>query len=215
MEIDVQKIKKTIPELPQQKRERFLKEYGLSEKEVEILIRNKELSDYFEKVVSELKNWIKFEKVPKSQLPAIIKIAANYLESDLLGLIKQQTINNKQQTTVFEDLKITPENFAELITILWKGDISSRAGKDVLLEMFKTGADPTYIIEDKNLKQVSDKGAIEKIAKKAIGENQEAVQDYKKGKENAIQFLVGQVMKNSKGKAHPEEARKILKSLLE
>ena len=208
MEIDVQKIKRTIPELPQQKRERFLKEYGLSEKEVEILIKNKKLSDYFEKVVSELKNWIKFEKIPKSQLPVIIKTSANYLESDLLGLIKKEEI-------AFEDLKVTPENFAELITILWKGEISSRAGKDILLEMFKTGADPTYIIEDKNLKQVSDKGEIEKIAKKAIEENQEAVEDYKKGKENAIQFLVGQVMKGSRGKAHPEEAKKILKSLLD
>lgn len=215
MEIDVKNIKRTIPELPQQKRERFKKEYDLSEKEVEILIQNKGLSDYFEKVVSEIRNWIKFEKIPKSQLPAIIKIAANYLESDLLGLMKQQTVADKQQATILKNLKITPENFAELIAILWKGSISSRAGKDVLLEMFKTGADPTYIIKNKNLEQVSDKREIEKIAKKVVKENQEAVQDYKKGKENAIQFLVGQVMKSSKGKAHPEEARKILKSLLE
>lgn len=205
---------KNMPELPQQKRERFQKEYNLGRKETEVLIQNKELADYFEKVASELKDWAKTKKISQDKIPSLIKLATNYLETDLLGLMRQQTTNNKQQTTNFGDLKITPENFAELMTILWQEEISSRAGKDVLLQMFKTGADPTYIIDDKKLRQVSDEGQIEEIVKKIIKENSKPVEDYKKGKENALQFLVGQIMKETKGRANPDKAREILKSLL-
>jgi aspartyl-tRNA(Asn)/glutamyl-tRNA(Gln) amidotransferase subunit B len=207
-------ISNLMIELPQQKRERFKREYNLSEKEVEILVRNKDLSDYFEKVISEIRNWVKFKKIPKSQLSAVTKVAANYLESDLLGLIKEQATSDRQQATIIKDLKIAPENFAELITILWRGEISSRVGKDVLIQMFETGADPTYVIKEKDLRQVSDKGEIESIAKKIIKENQKAVEDYKKGKENAIQFLIGGVMRESKGRTNPEEVKKIFKKLL-
>lgn len=200
-------LSKSMPELPQQKRERFQKEYGIGPKETEILVQNKELADYFENVISELKYWAKIKEVSRDKVSSLVKLAVNYLESDLLGIMKEKN-------TPIKDLKITPENFAELITILWQGEISSRAGKDVLLEMFKTGADPTYIIKDKNLKQVSDEKAIEEIVKKIIKDNPKPVEDYKKGKENALQFLVGQVMKESKGKANPDKAREILKSLL-
>ncbi len=203
----IKDIKDSIPELPQQKRARFQKEYNITSKEVEVLVQNKDLADYFEEVVSELKDWAKTKKIDQSKISSLIKLAVNYLESDLLGLMKEKNI-------LIKNLKITPENFAELITILWRGEVSSRAGKDVLLEMFKTGADPTYIIQDKNLKQVSDEGAIEEIARKIIKENPKAVSDYKEGKENALQFLVGQVMKESRGKANPDKARQIFKKLL-
>ncbi len=198
---------KNMPELPQQKRDRFQKEYGLNPKETEILVQNKELADYFENVISELKSWLKIKKISPDKISSLIKVTVNYLESDLMGLIKQQTTN-------FGDLKISPENFAELMTILWQGEISSRAGKDILREMFKTGADPTYIIRDKNLKQVSDEEAIEKIVQQVIKQHPKPVEDYKKGKENALQFLIGQVMKESKGRVNPDKAREILKSLL-
>lgn len=214
MEINIKEIQKKIPEMPWQKRERFYKEFQLSTKEIEILIRNKGLSDYFEKVVSELKNWLKIEKVSENKFPSVIKAAVNYLESDLLGLLKQKAIKGKQSEDFVRDLKITPENFAELITILWKGEISSRAGKDVLLQMFESGADPSHIIQDKDLTQVSDKGKIEKITKEIIDVNQRAVSDYKKGKKNAIQFLVGQVMRETKGKINPKEAEHSIKKIL-
>ena len=178
------------------------------------MVQNKELADYFENVISELKSWLKIKKISPDKISSLIKVTVNYLESDLMGLIKQQTTNNKQQTTNFGDLKISPENFAELMTILWQGEISSRAGKDILREMFKTGADPTYIIRDKNLKQVSDEEAIEKIVQQVIKQHPKPVEDYKKGKENALQFLIGQVMKESKGRVNPDKAREILKSLL-
>lgn len=196
-----------LPELPQQKRERFKKEYYLSGKEVEVFIRNRKLADYFESVISELRLWAEDERVPEDQLPRIIKITSNYLQSDLLGILKSEKVK-------FKELKVTPENFAELITILWEGKVSSRAGKDILIEMVESGADPTYIMQDKGLEQISDQGQIEEIAKKIIEQNQKAVKDYKNGKENAIQFLIGAIMRETKGKVDPEEARKIILRLI-
>lgn len=206
-EIDVKKIKAELPELPQQKRERFKKEYGLSDEEIETFVRKRKLAEYFEDVVSELKVWCEDEKIPEDQFPKIIKMASNYLQSDLLGILKTKKIKIK-------DLKITPENFAELVTILWEGKVSSRAGKDILTEMIETGADPTYIMQDKGLEQMSDQSQIEEIARKIISQNKNAVDDYKKGKENALQFLVGGIMRETKGKVNPEEARKVVIKLL-
>jgi aspartyl-tRNA(Asn)/glutamyl-tRNA(Gln) amidotransferase subunit B len=206
-EIDIKKIKSELPELPQKKRERFKKEYGLLEKDIETFIKQRKLADYFEDVISELKVWCDDEKIPEDQVPKIIKITSNYLQSDLSGILRAKKIKMK-------DLKMTPENFAELVTILWQGKVSSRAGKDILAQMVKTGADPTYIMQDKGLEQVSDQGQIEEIAKKVIEQNKKAVEDYKKGKENAIQFLVGGVMRETKGKLNPQEARKIILRLL-
>jgi len=200
-------ILKHMPELPQQKKERFKKEYQISDKEAEILVKDKKFSDYFENVISELQNWQKIEKVPQSKLPSLIRSAVNYLEVDLLGLMKE----NKKG---INKVKITPENFAELITLLWKNEISSRAGKFILKEMFETGADPTYIIEEKNLKQVSDEEEIKEIIKKIIKDNPKAIEDYKRGKKNAIQFLIGQVMRETKGKMDPRITQKLIQEVL-
>lgn len=207
MEIDIKKIKAELPELPQKKRERFKKEYGLSEEDIETFIKQRKLAEYFEDVISELKVWCKDEKIPEEQFPKIIKVTSNYLQSDLLGILKLKKIKIK-------DLKITPENFAELVTILWEGKVSSRAGKDILAQMVETGADPTYIMQDKGLEQVSDESQIEEVAKKVISQNKNAVEDYKKGKENALQFLVGGIMRETKGRINPEEAKKIISKLL-
>ncbi|MDD5552058.1 MAG: hypothetical protein PHI88_02795 [Candidatus Pacebacteria bacterium] len=206
-EIDVKKIKKELPELPQQKRVRFKKEYGLSGEEIETFVKQRELADCFESIVSEIKIWCKDKKIPEDRVPKIIKVASNYLQTDLWSILKSKKIKIK-------DLKITPENFAELVTILVEGKISSRAGKDILAEMVETGADPSSIIKEKNLEQVSDEGQIEEIAKKVISQNKNAVEDYKKGKENALQFLVGGIMRETKGKINPEEAKKVILKIL-
>lgn len=198
---------KSIPELPSKKRERFEKEYQLSEKEIEILMKNKKLCDYFEEVVSELFHWMELKKIEKTNFGPLVKLTVNYLESDLLGEIKEKKIEIK-------DLKITPENFAELVTITWQKEISSRAAKIVLEEMVKTGADPSYIIKEQNLKQVFKESEIEKIVKKILKENQKAVKDFKSGRENALQFLIGQVMRKTKGKMDPKVTKEILIKLL-
>jgi len=198
----IEKIRAEIPELPQQKRKRLKREYGLDEKSIEIFVKDKDFGEYFEKVVSEFA-----PNLPKEKLSKLIKLATNYLTTDLLGLLKGASVKG-------EDFLITPENFAEFITLIEEGKISSKIAKIVLEEMFKTGADPSHIIEEKGLTLITSEAEIEKIAQQVILENQKAVSDFKKGKETALQFLIGQVMKKTKGKANPKLAREILLKIL-
>jgi aspartyl-tRNA(Asn)/glutamyl-tRNA(Gln) amidotransferase subunit B len=198
----IEKIRAEIPELPQQKRERLKREYGLDEKAIEIFVKDKDFGEYFEKVVSEFD-----PNLPREKLSRLIKLATNYLTTDLLGLLKGASVKG-------EDFLITPENFAEFITLIEEGKISSKIAKIVLEEMFKTGADPSHIVEEKGLILITDKEEIEKIAHQVISENQKAVLDFKKGKETALQFLIGQVMAKTKGKANPKLAREILLKIL-
>jgi len=207
--INLEKIKAEIPELPQERRERFKREYGLLDKEIEILVINKELGEYFEKVASELRNWVKEieikGKVEEKEFKELTKLAVNYLLTDLQGLLKGKKVS---------DILITPENFAEFITLIYEGQLSSKMAKQILAEMFETGADPSHIIKEKNLVQLTDAAEIEKIVKQVILQNPKPVEDYKRGKENALQFLVGKVMAVTKGRANPETVNKILKKLL-
>jgi len=221
----IEEIQAEIPELPQQRRERFKKEYNLLDKEVaealphlpprpsaiEVLVFNKDLGEYFEKAMSELRNWVKEEemkrKVGREEFLKLTKLCSNYMITDLQGLLKGASV-------VGEEFLITPENFAEFITLIYEGKISSKIAKIVLEEMFKTGADPSHIIEEKGLIQITDEAEIEKIIKEVILKNKKAVEDFKKGKENAFQFLVGQIMAQTKGKANPQLVNKILKQTL-
>ena len=113
-----------------------------------------------------------------------------------------------------EDCKVSPENFAEFITLIEQKEISSSAAQSVLKEMFETGADPSHIVEEKELKQVSDEDILTKIVNQVIKENSKSIQDYKAGKENALQFLIGQVMAASRGQANPQVVGEILKKKL-
>jgi aspartyl-tRNA(Asn)/glutamyl-tRNA(Gln) amidotransferase subunit B len=168
----------------------------------EIFVKNKELGEYFEKVISEFDPKLSHDKIIN-----LIKLASNYLISDLLGLLKGNSVNS-------EKFLITAENFSEFITLIYEGKISSKIAKMVLEEMFKTGGDPSNIIEEKGLAQITDESEIEKIIKEVITENPKVIEDYKKGKETALQFLVGQVMVKTKGKANPQSVNKLLKGIL-
>jgi aspartyl-tRNA(Asn)/glutamyl-tRNA(Gln) amidotransferase subunit B len=198
----IEKIRAEIPELPQQKRKRLKREYGLDEKSIEIFVKDKDFGEYFEKVVSEFD-----PNLPREKLSRLIKLATNYLTTDLLGLLKGASVKG-------EDFLITPENFAEFITLIEEGKISSKIAKIVLEEMFKTGADPSQIIEEKGLVLITNEKEIEKIAHQVVSENQKAVSDFKRGKEAALQFLIGQVMAKTKGKVNPKLAREILLKIL-
>ncbi len=198
----IQQIKTEIPELPQKRKERLQKEYGLLDKEAEILVYNKNLGEYFEKVISELPS-----KLPRENLLKLIKLSANYLISDLQGLLSGTTV-------IAKDFLITPDNFADFIGLIYDNKISSKIAKQVLAEMFKTGADPTHIIEEQDLSQVSDKSEIEKIVQEVIENNPKVVAEYKLGKTNAFQYLIGQVMAKTKGRANPQLVGEILKQKL-
>jgi len=204
----VDEIRAEIPELPQQRRERFAKEYQLDEKNIEIFVYNKSLGEYFEKVISELP-----PNLPKKNLLQLIKLTSNYIITDLQGLLKSTPLDRAREARYLTGL-ITPENFAEFITLIFEEKISSKTAKMVLSEMFKTGADPSHIVEEKDLSQITDEAEIEKIIKEVISKNQKVVEDYKKGKTNAFQYLIGQVMAKTKGKANPELTNKILREIL-
>jgi len=203
--IDLLKIKSSIVELPQQRRDRFKEEYNLSEKEIEFLVNDKELGDYYEKVVSELRNWIKEIELTLSVDDAMLKLSrlsANYLLTDF------QALRN------LNEFPIDPENFAEFICLLYKDKISSKVAKEVLKEMFNTGGDPTQIIKEKGLTEIDDESEIELIIESVIKENDKAVKDYKNGKEASFKFLVGGIMAKTKGRANPKVIEKILKEKL-
>ncbi len=222
VEISIEEIKAAILELPSQKRTRFKNNYGLQDGQTNILINNEKIANYFENVVSEFMNWDK-EGLDKDSLLAqdldlkphflekerqlLINLAANYILSDLLGFLNESSAQ-------IDDIKIDAENFAEWCGLLHRNIITSRAGKDVLKEMWATGKDPSRVIREKDLVRVEDMGEIEKAAEKMIKENQVAVSDYKKGKTASLQFLVGQVMKETRGKANPVAISEILKKLL-
>lgn len=198
----IEQIGATMPELPSDKRNRFKKEYGLIESQINILVSKEKLANYFENVVSEFMNWEKGGE--KRQL---INLAANYLLGDLLGFLNGALAK-------VDDIRINPEDFAEFCGLIHRSIVTSRAGKEILKEMWATSKDPLQIVKEKDLFQVQDAGEIEKTVQKIIDENRMAVADYKKGKEASLQFLIGQVMKKTRGKANPETVADIFKKLL-
>jgi len=152
-------------------------------------------------VISEIGLEAKSEKFASS-----MKLATNYIITDLQGLLDRD-FNEKE-------CAITPENFAEFIILINDEKITSKTAKEVLVEMLQTGKDPSQIIDDKGLGQVSDKNEIEKAVRKVIEENKDAVEDFKKGKQNVLQFLAGKVMAQTQGRAKPEIVQNLLKKLL-
>lgn len=199
----IENLRKKLPELPEEKKKRFIAEYGISEENAEVIISDKNLAAYFEEVVSEMEEKINCKEfdIEKNKC---LKLASNYIVSEL----QKHLIKNNE---TIKDIKITPENYAELVAFVASGKINSSAAQTILEEMYKNGGDPSQIIEEKGLLQVSDKDELAEIVQKVIDKNKKSVEDYKKGKENALQFLVGQVMAATKGKANPEMAREILK----
>lgn len=200
--VDFQNLEATIPELPWQKRERLKKEYGIKEELIGNLVNDLNLADFFERTISEIT--AEDKKVSKNK---VVELTLNYITSDLAGLMKEKYLD-------FENLLATPENFADLMLMLSEGKISSRAGKDVLRKMVETGAEPNAIVVDLGLEQTSDEKILVQIAQQIITENTGAVEDYKKGKETSLQFLVGAIMKETRGKANPEKVKEIFKKLL-
>ncbi len=198
---DIEDIKRHLPELPQEKRARFIKEYGLSLEGADSLVDDRAWAEYFEEVVSELGEKIKDDKSKAQQL------AFNYLTSDMRGIL----------VDVGGDIaasKITPENFADLVVLICDGTISSRSAKDMLAKMHATGADPKELLAKEGFAQVSDDTALEELAKKIILENPKAILDVKKGKGGAIQFLVGKAMAALRGRGNPQKLQEIFNRLL-
>jgi aspartyl-tRNA(Asn)/glutamyl-tRNA(Gln) amidotransferase subunit B len=198
-------LKNHLPELPAQKRKRFKEEYNLPDADTENLINWKDLAVYFEEVVSEIDEWMEQENgLDRNQL---IKQAANWCLQDFSASLNGSGKNP-------QDTNITPENFAELLKLVQQGKISGTAAKQVFKVMFEKGGEPLSIVDDLGLHQVSDESAIEQAIDKVIAANEKAVADFKSGQEKSFGFLVGQTMKELKGKGNPQVINKLLRDKL-
>ena len=188
----VDELEKSLPEMPIEKRARFVSEYGLSEKDASIIISSKTLAKFYEEVVG---------------LGGNPKTVSNYILGDLLRMLNA---NNMEP----EDIKISPKNFVSLLKIIESGKISNTAGKEVFKEMVETDKDPEIIIEEKGLSQISCSDEIEKLVDKVLSDNPKSIEDFKAGKTQAVGYLMGQVMKASKGKANPPVAKQMIEEKL-
>ena len=187
----INKLKKQLPELPDEKKERFIKEYNLSAYEANILVSEKEISDYYEEVVK------KSDK----------KLASNWLTGDLFAVLNKKNLSISQSP-------ISANNLSLLINMIVSGKISGRIAKEVFELMQENNENPEKIVETKGLLQQSDPKKLEKIIINVISNNKDKVEQYKSGKEKLFGFFVGQVMKLSGGKANPQLVNEILKNKL-
>jgi aspartyl-tRNA(Asn)/glutamyl-tRNA(Gln) amidotransferase subunit B len=202
---DLEDLKRHLPELPEAKRARFAKEFGLSPEKAAQLADDKRLADFFEAAVSELATRDELATSAIEKKPQ--ELLFNYLTSDLLGLVAAAGVD-------FGSIKVKPEGLAHLVDLIADGKIGSRQAKDILKKMFETGEDPEVIMRAEGLETVSDSAEIEKAAREVVAENPKAAEDYKKGKEASMQFLVGQAMKKLRGRGDPGRLRELFTKLL-
>lgn len=197
---ELNELRVSLPELPEQKRVRFMREFGLSRAQVNVLVDDRWLAAYYEQVMSELLREVRGAGVAKDVKLSIL--ALNYLTSDLMGVMASSGVG-------LREIKITAENFAELIGLVAQGQLSSRSAKDILGMMFKTGGDPHEFMKSGNMAQVSDEGELKKTVLEIIEKNPGIVADYKKGKAPAIEALIGRAMGALKGRGNPEVLRRL------
>ena len=200
-------LRRTLPELPDAKAERFANEYQLPAADVVILTEEKEFSAYFEEVASELADK-KASGEMQAEIPRAVKLAANYMLTEIRKHLSERGEKTK-------DIPFTPENYAEFISLIADKKINSSAAQSVLAEMYQGGDnDPSHIVSRLNLAQVSDTGELEGVVDAVLAANAKSVADFQAGKENAFQYLIGQVMKETRGKANPEVVTTLLRTKL-
>lgn len=184
----INNIKDTLPELPESRKKRYIEELGLPEYDAGIITSSKTLSDFFESATKSCGN---------------AKAVSNWIMTDIIRIAREKGIE-------YNELPFTSEQFAKLITLIDKGTISGSIAKKVFEEMVETGKEPEKIVEEKGLIQISDEGAIKEVVDKIIAANPQSVEDYKNGKDRALGFLVGQCMKEMKGKGNPQILNKLI-----
>ena len=188
----IEKIRKNLPELPDQKKERFIQQYQIPEYDAEILTSSKAMANYFEECV---------------RLFPEPKIVSNWMMGDLLRKLKRDERE-------IDLCPVTPDHLTEMLSMIKEGTISGKIAKDVFEEMYRTGERPEKIVREKGWIQILDEGEIEKAVERAMEANPKQVEDYRKGKEKIFGFFVGEVMKQTKGKANPKLVNDLLKKKL-
>ena len=189
----IEEVLNTMPEMPNQKKERFVSEYGLSEYDADLLAADKDLADFFEEV-------LKFSNSAK--------LATNWIMGELSAELNKENLNIKET-------KVTPDKLGRLILRIEDGTISGKIAKDIFEKIWESGKDVDEVIKEEGLEQVTDDKAIESLIDEVIKKNPEQLNQYQSGKDRLFGFFVGQVMKASQGKANPKQVNDILKSKLE
>jgi aspartyl-tRNA(Asn)/glutamyl-tRNA(Gln) amidotransferase subunit B len=189
----VEAVRRTMPELPEARRRRFVAAYGLPEYDAGVLTQSTELADYYEQVAAEAGN-------PKA--------ASNWVMGELL-----RTLNERGATMA--DVPLAPRALAGLIALVDKGTISSSIAKDVFARMYDSGRSADEVVASEGLAQIGDEGALEGVIRDVLGAQADAVAQYRAGKTSTFGFLVGQVMKATGGKANPKLASELLRRELD
>lgn len=189
----IETISASMPELPENKFKRFLTQYSLPEYDADILTQQKSIANYFEKVC---------------ELTNDYKTASNWIMTDVLGYINEHKIE-------IEEFPVSAENLGKLINLISNGTISSKIAKEVFTIMIESNQNPEIIVKEKNLVQISDEGELLKIIRGVLQKNQNQIEEYLSGKEKVLGFFVGQIMKETKGKANPQLVNQLLKTELE
>lgn len=211
----IKETKHTLPELPAARRRRLVEEYALGYEEAKLLCEDFALANFSEEMLSELFAWMESlpdwenaeEEILNKEKQRLARLATGWLISKLGGLMAEKNLDIRQQ-------KITPENFAEFITLVAKGRLSTRNGLEVLQKMMETGADPEHIIEEHNLNLVSDEEELSTVIEKIITTYHDEVLRYQGGEEKILKFFLGLLMKETGGKADPTMAQRIFKERL-
>lgn len=188
VEIDeawIEEIRQGLPELPDQRKERFIEEYNLPEYDAIILTGSRELADYFETAAALCSN---------------AKKVSNWMMTELLRELKGEEISS---------CRVTPEQLGKLLAMVEKGTISGKIAKTLFVDMLATGKDPALLVEEKNLVQVSDEGELQAMVAEIVAANPEQAEQYRQGKTKVMGFFVGQLMKKTKGKANPKMANEL------
>ncbi|WP_284644270.1 Asp-tRNA(Asn)/Glu-tRNA(Gln) amidotransferase subunit GatB [Paenibacillus silviterrae] len=186
------RVRASIPELPDARKSRYVSEYGLPSYDAEVITSSMKVADFFEESLNYTKD---------------AKAVANWIMGDLLGYLNANNLE-------LSDVKITGQGLGEMIGLMEKGTISSKIAKTVFKSMLETGKAPQQIVEEQGLVQISDEGAIKAVVEQVVANNPQSVADFKAGKDKAIGFLVGQVMKETKGKANPGLVNKLIVEVL-
>ena len=194
----LEEIRARMPELPDAKRARFQAEYGLSEYDVSLLIETRAKADYFEATVA---------LAPAGKRGKRAKAAANWINSEMAGLLNARNLE-------ITEVKITPETLSQLIDLQEDGTISGKTAKSVFEEMFETGGQPEQIVEEAGLVQITASDEIATAVERVLADHAKAADDYRGGKEEALKFLVGQVMRETRGRANPGIVNQLLKEKL-
>ena len=186
-------IRKSIPLLAREKKEKYISEYGLSNYDATILVKERSISEYFDAIVE--------QNVDP-------KISSNWVTSVILGYLNKNSLE-------INEIFVTPKMLAELINLVSSGKISIKQGKEVLFDSLEKNIEPKKIVEEKGISQIGNEDEIRKIVISVLDNNQDNIEKYKSGRTNVLDYLVGQVMKETRGKANPAITRKLMQEEIE